>query len=40
MTGAPYEYYHSNFINWLGMPCWEPPYGTFSVYDLKRASSC
>ena len=25
----------SNFANWLGMPCWKPPYGTMSGYDLN-----
>jgi quinoprotein glucose dehydrogenase len=23
------------FANWLGMPCWKPPYGTLSSYDLN-----
>jgi quinoprotein glucose dehydrogenase len=35
MTGAPYGMYLTNFVNWLGMPCWNPPYGTLSSYDLK-----
>jgi quinoprotein glucose dehydrogenase len=35
MTGAPYGFYLTNFVNWLGMPCWKPPYGTLSSYDLK-----
>jgi quinoprotein glucose dehydrogenase len=35
MTGAPYGMYLINFVNWLGMPCWNPPYGTLSSYDLK-----
>jgi quinoprotein glucose dehydrogenase len=34
MTGAPYGMYLTNFVNWLGMPCWKPPYGTLSSYDL------
>jgi len=25
----------SNFTNWLGMPCWKPPYGTISGYDMN-----
>ncbi len=33
--GAPYGFYLSNFTNWLGMPCWKPPYGTLSSYDLN-----
>jgi quinoprotein glucose dehydrogenase len=35
MTGAPYGFHLDNFVNWLGMPCWNPPYGTLSSYDLK-----
>jgi quinoprotein glucose dehydrogenase len=35
MTGSPYGMYLANFVNWLGMPCWNPPYGTLSSYDLK-----
>jgi len=34
MTGSPYGYVQQNFVNWLGMPCWKPPYGTLSSYDL------
>jgi quinoprotein glucose dehydrogenase len=34
-TGAPYGIHLTNFVNWLGMPCWKPPYGTLSSYDLK-----
>ena len=33
--GAPYGFYLSNFTNSLGMPCWKPPYGTLSSYDLN-----
>ncbi len=33
--GGPYGFYLSNFVNWLGMPCWKPPYGTLSSYDLN-----
>jgi quinoprotein glucose dehydrogenase len=32
--GAPYGLYLDNFSNWLGMPCWKPPYGLMSEYDL------
>jgi quinoprotein glucose dehydrogenase len=35
MTGSPYGMYLTNFVNWLGMPCWNPPYGTLSSYNLK-----
>jgi quinoprotein glucose dehydrogenase len=33
--GSPYGVHMHNFVNWLGMPCWRPPYGTLSSYDLK-----
>ncbi len=33
-AGAPYGFYLHNFVNWLGMPCWKPPYGTLSAYNL------
>jgi quinoprotein glucose dehydrogenase len=33
-TGAPYGFYLHNFVNRWGMPCWKPPYGTLSAYDL------
>jgi quinoprotein glucose dehydrogenase len=33
--GAPYGLYLTNFLNWAGMPCWKPPYGTIQAYDLK-----
>ncbi len=32
--GAPYAFYLSNFQNWAGMPCWKPPFGTMSAYDI------
>jgi quinoprotein glucose dehydrogenase len=34
-AGAPYGLYLANFTNWAGMPCWKPPYGLISGYDLK-----
>ena len=34
-TGAPYGFYLHNFLNLRGMPCWDPPYGTLSSYDLN-----
>jgi quinoprotein glucose dehydrogenase len=33
-TGAPYGFYLHNFVNRWGMPCWNPPYGTLSAYDV------
>ncbi len=35
MTGSPYGLRLSTFLNPLGMPCWQPPYGSLSAYDLK-----
>ncbi len=35
MTGAPYGVQLTTFVNPLGMPCWKPPYGSISAYDLK-----
>ena len=35
MTGAPYGVELSTFLNPLGMPCWNPPYGSMTAYDLK-----
>ena len=35
MTGAPYGFYISTFLNPQGMPCWNGPYGTLSSYDLN-----
>ena len=32
--GAPYGIHLTEWRNWLGLPCWAPPYGTFSAYDL------
>jgi len=33
--GAPYGIELREWRNDLGLPCWEPPYGTFSAYDLS-----
>jgi quinoprotein glucose dehydrogenase len=33
--GAPYGFYIETFLNPLGMPCWNGPYGTLSSYDLN-----
>ena len=35
MKGGPYGIQIKSFTNWLGMPCWKPPYGTISSYDLN-----
>jgi quinoprotein glucose dehydrogenase len=35
MAGAPYGIHLYNFTNWLAMPCWKPPFGTLSAYDLR-----
>ncbi|WP_420963331.1 pyrroloquinoline quinone-dependent dehydrogenase [Brucella sp. IR073] len=33
--GSPYGLRLNFFLNPLGMPCWKPPYGQMSAYDLK-----
>jgi quinoprotein glucose dehydrogenase len=33
--GAPYGFHLQTFLNPLGMPCWNGPYGTLSSYDLN-----
>jgi quinoprotein glucose dehydrogenase len=33
--GAPYGFELQTFLNPLGMPCWNGPYGTLSSYDLN-----
>ena len=33
--GSPYGFRLENFLNMWGMPCWAPPYGTLSSYDLN-----
>jgi quinoprotein glucose dehydrogenase len=35
MAGTPYGVHIGTFLNWAGMPCWKPPYGTITAYDLK-----
>ncbi len=35
MTGSPYGMQLTAFLNPLGMPCWNPPYGTISAYQLN-----
>ena len=32
---SPYAAHIYTFLNRWGMPCWKPPYGTLSSYDLK-----
>lgn len=34
-AGTPYAFHIEAFLNPLGMPCWKPPYGTLSAYDLS-----
>lgn len=34
-TGAPYGVELGTFLSPLGMPCWNPPYGTLAAYDLR-----
>lgn len=35
MTGTPYGFQLTTFLNPIGMPCWKPPYGMIAAYDLK-----
>ena len=35
MAGSPYGVRQVYFLNRLRMPCWKPPYGTLSSYDLE-----
>lgn len=32
--GAPYGMQLGNAFNWLGMPCWEPPFGELVALDM------
>ncbi len=34
-TGAPYGILLKNAMNWLGMPCWAPPFGELVAIDMK-----
>lgn len=36
--GAPYGIELFEWTNSLGLPCWEPPFGTFSAYDLATGA--
>ena len=38
MTGSPYGIQLTTFLNPIGMPCWKPPYGSLSAYDLKTGA--
>lgn len=33
--GSPFGIELFEWTNWAGMPCWQPPYGTFAAYDLN-----
>ncbi|WP_173934325.1 PQQ-binding-like beta-propeller repeat protein [Chelativorans sp. Marseille-P2723] len=33
--GSPYGIEIYEWLNWAGLPCWAPPYGTFSAYNLN-----
>ena len=37
--GAPYGFKLENFLNPMGMPCWKPPYGEMTAYDLKTGET-
>ncbi|MGJ5085024.1 pyrroloquinoline quinone-dependent dehydrogenase [Bradyrhizobium sp. HKCCYLRH1065] len=32
--GAPYGMSLDNALNWLGMPCWKPPFGEIAAIDM------
>lgn len=34
-AGAPYGILLKNAMNWLGMPCWAPPYGELVAIDMR-----
>lgn len=33
--GSPFGIEIFEWLNWAGLPCWAPPYGTFSAYNLN-----
>lgn len=33
-NGSPYGFQLKVLRNWLGIPCWKPPYGTIAAYDM------
>ncbi|RCS21839.1 pyrroloquinoline quinone-dependent dehydrogenase [Phyllobacterium salinisoli] len=38
MKDSPYGFNLTTFLNPFGMPCWNPPYGELSAYDLKTGN--
>ncbi|MES1953977.1 pyrroloquinoline quinone-dependent dehydrogenase [Salinisphaera hydrothermalis] len=34
-AGARYAVKLGPLLNWAGMPCWKPPYGTIAAYDMN-----
>lgn len=36
--GAPYGILLQNALNWIGMPCWEPPFGELVALDMKTGA--
>jgi len=36
--GAPYGFHITNFVSPQGIPCWNPPYGTLSAYNLDTGA--
>ncbi|WP_424930835.1 PQQ-binding-like beta-propeller repeat protein [Amaricoccus macauensis] len=38
-TGAPYGFELTVPLNWLGMPCWEPPYGDIRAIDMTTGDT-
>ncbi|WP_037260598.1 PQQ-binding-like beta-propeller repeat protein [Roseivivax halodurans] len=38
-TGSPYGFELYVPLNWLGMPCWEPPYGDIRAIDMKTGET-
>jgi len=35
MEGAPFGVQYDKMMNWLGMPCWKPPFGSIAAYDMR-----
>jgi quinoprotein glucose dehydrogenase len=38
MQGSPFGIELTTFLNPIGMPCWNPPYGSMAAYDLKTGA--
>lgn len=36
--GAPYGMSLDNALNWLGMPCWKPPFGEIAAIDMSTGN--